>query len=180
MISPLYSRQCPITGTWTPSRILPFQLTEAVSSGPSTLLPLKGFRSMSANRSYSAVTTVRPHLSDNGRTVESALLLWLIVRENDLKDEGARLTNSILAYLASCEAGEYNPWVRDDLRISWITVLYASNGNPIPHIEATYRVLGLHPDKVYQAILDRREALLGPPEKKQPAPVKPKAMEATA
>ena len=37
----------------------------------------------------------------------------------------------------------------------------ASRGNPQPHVEATYRVLGLHPDKVWPAIVAQRKALLG-------------------
>jgi hypothetical protein len=72
------------------------------------------------------------------------------------------LTNRVLVRLETAEAKELDPWMRDDIRIAWITTLYASQGNPQPHVDATYRVLGLHPDKVWPAILARREALLGP------------------
>lgn len=57
---------------------------------------------------------------------------------------------------------EVNPHFQADLRIAWITVLRASRGEPWPHVSATYTVLGLHPDKVWPSILERRKALLGP------------------
>lgn len=74
----------------------------------------------------------------------------------------SRKTESILAYLAQQEALEIDPWMRDDLRISWITVLNASRGDSQPFVDASYRVLGLYPEKVWPAILARRKALLGP------------------
>jgi hypothetical protein len=70
-------------------------------------------------------------------------------------------TDRILAQLALAEAKEPCPWFRDDIRIAWITVLMASRGNTMPHVVATYQVLGLHPDKVWPAILARRAAVLG-------------------
>jgi hypothetical protein len=70
------------------------------------------------------------------------------------------LSERVLVYLEKCERKESDPWLRDDIRIAWITVLYASRGNPQPHIDATYKVLGLHPDKVWPAICARRAALL--------------------
>jgi hypothetical protein len=54
-----------------------------------------------------------------------------------------------------------DPWIRDDLRQSYITVALAEKGSPIPFVEASYRMYGLHPEKLYPAILARREALLG-------------------
>ena len=56
---------------------------------------------------------------------------------------------------------EPDPWYQDDYRIAWITVLNAARGDTIPHISATYTVLGLHPDRVWPAIVERRKALLG-------------------
>lgn len=70
-------------------------------------------------------------------------------------------TGHVLAYLEKAERKESDPWLRDDIRIAWITTLYASQGNPQPHIDATYRVLGLHPDQVWPAICARRERMLG-------------------
>jgi hypothetical protein len=51
--------------------------------------------------------------------------------------------------------------LQSDLRIAWITVLNAARGDPQPHVAATYAVLGLHPDKVWPAIVERRKRLLG-------------------
>jgi len=72
-----------------------------------------------------------------------------------------RVPERVMLRLEQFEARELNPHLRDDIRIAWITTLYASQGNPQSHVDATYRVLGLHPDKVWPAILARREALLG-------------------
>ena len=71
------------------------------------------------------------------------------------------LAERVLARLEQSEAKESDPWLRDDIRIAWIATLYAAQGNPQPLIDATYRVLGLHPDKVWPAIVARRAALLG-------------------
>jgi hypothetical protein len=95
--------------------------------------------------------------SYDSRTLLLQLLFVLVAAD--------RQTFSILDYLASAEAREEDVWLRDDVRIAWITVLNASQGSPIPQIEASYAVLGLHPDKVYPAIVARRAALLGPSKK---------------
>lgn len=70
-------------------------------------------------------------------------------------------TDRILEYLVWAEANEPDVWLRDDYRIAWITLLRASRGESIPHVTATYAVLGLHPNKVWPAILAHRKALLG-------------------
>jgi hypothetical protein len=67
----------------------------------------------------------------------------------------------VLAYLELCENKEIDPWLRDDIRIAWITVLYAASGNQQPHIDASYRVLGCHPLDVWTRIVARRQAVLG-------------------
>jgi hypothetical protein len=85
------------------------------------------------------------------------------------KEQAAVRVESVLAYLERAEFKEIDPWVRDDLRIAWITVLLASRGEAIPHITASYRVLGLHPEKVWPAILARRAALLGRAPRKKPS-----------
>jgi len=79
------------------------------------------------------------------------------------------LTDRVLARLEQFEKHERDPWLRDDIRISWITVLWAARGVPVwcwhrndpPHVAATFQVLNLHPDKVWPTILARRAALLG-------------------
>ena len=70
-------------------------------------------------------------------------------------------TGRILARLETAEWHESNLHYQDDYRIAWITTLRASRGESIPHVSATYAVLGLHPDKVWPAILERRKFLLG-------------------
>lgn len=70
-------------------------------------------------------------------------------------------TDRILSRLAAAESHEPNPHIQSDYRIAWITVSLASRGSPQPDVEASYRVLGLHPTKVWPAIVARREALLG-------------------
>lgn len=67
----------------------------------------------------------------------------------------------VLAYLELSEKKETDPWLRDDIRIAWITVLYAASGNQQPHVDANYRVLGCHPLDVWPRIVARREAMLG-------------------
>lgn len=71
------------------------------------------------------------------------------------------LLSRILAYLERAEDSELNPHFRDDYRISWITVSYAARGRMQPHVAATYVVLGLHPDRVWASIIERRKAMLG-------------------
>ena len=71
------------------------------------------------------------------------------------------LTARVLFHLEKSEASEVNLHYRDDVRIAWITVLFAARGESNPHVQATYRVLGIHPEKVWSAIVERRKAVLG-------------------
>jgi hypothetical protein len=74
---------------------------------------------------------------------------------------GNSLLRRILNYLERAEERELNPHFQDDYRIAWITVLTAASGDAQPHVRATYAVLGLHPDKVWPSIVERRKAYLG-------------------
>lgn len=74
---------------------------------------------------------------------------------------GRSLAERILARLEEAELHEVNPHFQDDCRISWITVLRAARGDTIPHISATFSVLGLHPNRVWPAIVARRKAQCG-------------------
>ena len=67
----------------------------------------------------------------------------------------------ILSRLESAERREIDPHFQDDYRIAWITVLYADRGFWEPQVAATYAVIGLHPSKVWAAIVERRKAALG-------------------
>lgn len=70
-------------------------------------------------------------------------------------------TDRTLLYLEKAEAKEIDPWLRDDIRIAWITTLYASRGDLQAHTDATYRVLGCHPHQVWPRLEARRRAALG-------------------
>jgi hypothetical protein len=72
------------------------------------------------------------------------------------------LSRRTLSRLEAAEASEDNPHLACDRRISWITVLYAARGWPSPHVLATYQVLGLHPERVWPAMVERRKSQLGP------------------
>jgi hypothetical protein len=80
--------------------------------------------------------------------------------------ETSRLSRRILDYLVQAEDAETDPWLRDDYRIAWITVRRAARRESIPHVSASYAVLGLHPDKVWPAIVERRKAIFGEQPKK--------------
>jgi len=75
--------------------------------------------------------------------------------------ESLGLSGRVLKYLATAEWQEANPHYRDDIRIAWIVTLEAIRGNLQSHIDATYRVLGCHPDEVLPRLTERREAMLG-------------------
>jgi hypothetical protein len=72
------------------------------------------------------------------------------------------IVRRILSRLTDAELREINPHLQSDYRIAWITVLFASRGYVQPDVAASYAVLGLHPGKVWDAILERRRAMLGP------------------
>jgi len=74
----------------------------------------------------------------------------------------SKLVQRILSRLEVAEWREPNPHLQADYRIAWIAVLRAWRGERLPHVSATYTVVGLHPAKVWPAILGRRKALLGP------------------
>lgn len=74
------------------------------------------------------------------------------------------LSQRILCRLLEAEACELNPHYRDDYRIARIAVSYAASGEYklcSPHVAASYTVLGLHPEKVWAAIVARRKAVCG-------------------
>lgn len=74
----------------------------------------------------------------------------------------ASLSSRVVERLVQAEACEPNVHFRDDLRIARLTVAYAARGEAVlcsPHVLASYMTLGLHPEKVWPAILARQEAL---------------------
>lgn len=84
------------------------------------------------------------------------------------------LWSRVVRQLRIAEARETDPWLRDDIKIARLTVAYAGLGEAVccsPHVLASYEVLGLHPEKVWPAIQERRKALgpidvIGAPPKK--------------
>jgi len=86
------------------------------------------------------------------------------------------LSCRVLSRLAEAIANGPDLWLRDDLLIARLTVLYAANGEAAectPQVLASYHVLGIHPDKVWPAIQARRKALLGPLSEAALPPKKP-------
>lgn len=71
------------------------------------------------------------------------------------------LVRRILSRLIELEVSEPNPGFQSDYRISYIAVLYAWREVPNPLVNASYIVLGIHPSKVWGAIVTRRKRLLG-------------------
>lgn len=53
----------------------------------------------------------------------------------------------VLAYLAAAEGRSPDPWERDDLRVSWLTVLRASEDHPDPWRYAFWCYFGITPEK---------------------------------
>lgn len=75
--------------------------------------------------------------------------------------KSASLIDRVLARLVQLEAHEPNLHLKDDYRQSFITLTLASRGNTAPFIVASYQMYGLHPDKVWEKMQDRRRAMLG-------------------
>jgi hypothetical protein len=78
------------------------------------------------------------------------------------------LADRVLAYLEQEEKREIDPWLRDDIRIAWITTHWSQRGVPdwswhrdsSPYVAATYQVLRCHPDQVWPNIVAQRKAQL--------------------
>jgi hypothetical protein len=71
------------------------------------------------------------------------------------------LSGRVLVRLERAELHEPNPHFQDDYRIAWLTVLYASRDVADPHVQATAKLLGIHPDKVWKKMDAQRRATLG-------------------
>lgn len=77
-------------------------------------------------------------------------------------------TERVLAHLEQAEKIEIDPWLRDDIRIAWITTNWSQHGVPdwswrrdsSPYVAATYQVLNCHPDEVWPRIEAQRKAKL--------------------
>ena len=67
----------------------------------------------------------------------------------------------ILDRLWEAEGAEPDIHLRSDDRQAFICVSLASRGERQPFIEASYRIYGIHPDKVWSQIMANRKARLG-------------------
>lgn len=76
-------------------------------------------------------------------------------------DESVATSDRILARLIQLEAHERDIWEQENYRQAFITLCLALKGDPEPFVAASYRMYGLHPEKLWPAILARRAALLG-------------------
>jgi hypothetical protein len=75
------------------------------------------------------------------------------------------LPGRILVRVEESEKRESDPWLRDDLRQSWISLSTYWRGQ-FPtfweaFVDASYRMYGLHPDAVWPSIMAKRQAKLG-------------------
>jgi hypothetical protein len=79
------------------------------------------------------------------------------------------LAERVLLRLEAAEKRELDPWLRDDLRIAWITVLWSARGVPEwslhgdqpPFSAAVWQVLHCAPEQVWPRIVARRREQLG-------------------
>jgi hypothetical protein len=103
----------------------------------------------------------RPPLSLEYQLRSSARITLLPLEWILNPDKGKSFANRVLARLIQLEAHEPDVWLREDIRQSFITLSLALKGYSQPFVAASYRMYGLHPDKLYPAILARRKMLLG-------------------
>jgi hypothetical protein len=71
------------------------------------------------------------------------------------------LVDRVLARLVQAEAHAETVPGRQHWRQCFITVSLAAKGSPIPFVESSLICYGLHPDKLWPAIVARRKAELG-------------------
>ena len=73
------------------------------------------------------------------------------------------LSDRVIDRLAEAEADEPDVHFRDDYQQALRTVVLAREGSPMPFVEASYALWGLHPAKVWPRIVAQRVAMLGQP-----------------
>lgn len=105
----------------------------------------------------------RPNSGPNHSELLLELLLLLV--------SGSSFSERVLVRLAAAEQAEPDVWLRDDLRIAWLAVLYSANNRPTPWDWAFNRVIGGHPSKVIPQLVARldKHAAMGLPPKKSAA-----------
>lgn len=106
----------------------------------------------------SSLAEVQPSNFSPSLELKTSPLAWIL---DPAKKKS--FTDRVLARLIQSEAHEVNPHLRDDYRQSFITLSLAAAGSPIPFVEASYRMYGVHPDKLWPKIVAHRNWLLGQP-----------------
>lgn len=72
------------------------------------------------------------------------------------------LTDRVIDRLVRMEEREQGAHLRDDYRQARLIMAYARNGSLIPFVEASYKMFGAHPERVWERIVARRKFTLGP------------------
>ena len=70
------------------------------------------------------------------------------------------ITDRVIEHLARMEMREPNAHLRDDYRQARLIMAYARDHSPMPVIEASYKLFGVHPDCVWQRISAMQKAIL--------------------
>lgn len=78
-----------------------------------------------------------------------------------MQEPALRWLDRIATRLLQAESREPDAHYRSDYRIARVTLGCIARGWRQPHVAATYKVIGLHPAKVWPAIVARRKAQLG-------------------
>lgn len=76
-------------------------------------------------------------------------------------DAASALIDRVLDRIWEGEQEEADVHLRSDYRQAWICVSLCSRGETQPFVESSYRLYGIHPDKVWPHILATRKAKLG-------------------
>jgi hypothetical protein len=71
------------------------------------------------------------------------------------------LSDRVIDRLAEAEVNEPDLHLQADYQQALRTVVLAREGSPMPFVEASYALWGMHPEKVWPRILARRQAMLG-------------------
>jgi len=68
---------------------------------------------------------------------------------------------AVMDYLLWARDSEEDKWFADDYQIAFRTCLNLGKERPYPFATACRETLGLHPDKVWPSIVERRRWLMG-------------------
>lgn len=153
-VSFLIPPQCPITGI---ALTLPFQL----AAPP--------FFSQKRSIMQDSKSVLRITLCSESRTELKTNPPSVINRDiKSAPPSGPRLSyspvglgnphsESVCEYLAACEDREPNVWLRDDIRIAWLTVVNAAQGKLDPWRYSFWMYLGRTPEKLIPFFVERAE-----------------------